>query len=858
MRAIWQTTVQGVAARKVRLALTALSIVLGVAFVAGVYVLTDTLRRSFDIAFAQTGVGIDLVVRDEGAFAGDGQGRDRPRLPETALETVRATPGVDKADGNVVGFARFVDQDGDPVSSAGAPTVGISWSTTPGVGPLRIADGRPPERDGEVAMDEATAGRLGYRVGDEVGLLLIGPKEQYRIVGIFRFGERTDLGPLTFAAFDLRTAQREFGDDGFDAINVVTEPGADDRDVARTLREQLGDVEVLRSTEVVAETAEPVEETLGFLNAALLGFAGIGLLVGGFIIFNTFTILVSQRTRELGLLRAVGGSRAQIIGSVLAEAVIVGLAGSLVGLGLGIGLARLLLDVLPGFGLTVPDTGLVVDVRTIVASFVIGVGVTTAAALHPAFRAARVAPVAAIGDAQPRDVGATPLVRRTVAGALVAMAGLAISFYGIEGGLGEERAVAVAFLGVFVVFLGVVAMGPVLARPLARLLGRPLPTTLGVTGTLARGNASRNPRRTSSTAAALVIGLGLVSLVAIFTASAKASLRTGIDDGLRADTVTTGQGSSMSPEAGGIVRDLPQSRDVVTIRFGEVRIEGREEHLAGVTPTGLDRVVHLDVVDGHFDGTLAEDEILVSQREADYYGLRVGEPMKVAFPLDDSPGRLTVVAIYDNQSFLGDWSIRFMINQDRFDAGFQPPHRDWYILANAAEPTKAGTASLIAAAASALAEPFPNADVRSQAGYKDAQESDLDTFLNVFVALLLLSEVIALLGIVNTLLLSVYERTREIGLLRAVGMSRLQVRRMVRGESVVIALIGCVLGLLIGLLWAWAVVSALSGQGIDSIAIPPGDLLLFVVVSAIAGFVAALIPAWRASRLDVLEAIAHE
>jgi putative ABC transport system permease protein len=853
---MWRTTIQGVAARKVRLALTALSIVLGVAFVAGVYVLTDTLRRSFDVAFAQTGVGIDLVVRHQGAFDGDGQGRDRPQLPESAVDTVRALPEVEAADGFVQGFAQLVDKDGETVGSLGAPTVGISWSTTPGVGPLRIADGRPPDHDGEVAIDDATARRLGYRVGDDVGVLLLGPRRDFRLVGIFTFGERTDLGPLTFAAFDLRTAQREFGDDGLDAINVVLKSGADVSAAERTLTRTLSDVEVLRATEVVAETAEPVEETLGFLNAALLGFAGIGLLVGGFIIFNTFTILISQRTRELGLLRAVGGSRTQIVGSVMAEALIVGLAGSLVGLGIGIGLARVLLDVLPSFGLTVPDASLVILSRTIVASFVIGVGVTTAAALHPALRAARVAPVAAIGDGQ-RDVGAAPLVRRTLAGVVIAAVGLGVSWYGIDGGLGEERSVAVAFLGVFVVFLGLVAMGPVLARPLARILGRPLPSVLGVTGTLARGNAARNPRRTSSTAAALVIGLGLVTLVAIFTDSAKSSLRTGIDDGLRADAVISGSGSSMSPELADIVRGLPQTGRAVTLRFGEIRLDGDEEHLAGVTPKGLARVVDLDVTDGSFDGTLAEDELLVSEREARHYDLAAGDRVPLRFP-EGGVRRLRVAAIYRNQNFLGDWSIRFMINQRLFDQGFQPPHRDWYVLANARDGSTAGAAGLVAAADRALAEPFPNASVRTQEGYKDAQESELDTFLNVFVALLLLSEVIALLGIVNTLFLSVYERTREIGLLRAVGMSRLQVRRMVRGESVVITLIGCVLGVLIGLLWAWAVVSALSGQGITAVTIPPQDLVLFVVVSAIAGFAAALLPAWRASRLDVLEAIAHE
>ena len=276
-----------------------------------------------------------------------------------------------------------------------------------------------------------------------------------------------------------------------------------------------------------------------------------------------------------------------------------------------------------------------------------------------------------------------------------------------------------------------------------------------------------------------------------------------------------------------------------------------------MTPRGLANVIDLDVTDGVFTGSLAEDEILVSEREARHYDLAAGDRVPVLFPVGGAR-QLRVAAVYKNQDFLGDWSIRFMINQRLFDQGLQPPHRDWYSLVNAKERNAAGVAKLVAAADRALAEPFPNATVRTQEGYKDAQESELDTFLNVFVALLLLSEVIALLGITNTLFLSVYERTREIGLLRAVGMSRRQVRRMVRGESVVITLIGCVLGLLIGLLWAWAVVRALSGQGISGLTIPPGDLALFVVISALAGFVAALLPAWRASRLDVLDAIAHE
>jgi putative ABC transport system permease protein len=851
---MWRATIKGVLARKVRLALTALAVVLGVAFTSGVYVLTDTLKASFDTLFAQTAVGSDLVVRTRSSFADD-QGQ-RQRMPAGIVRNIRAIPGVQDAEGVLQGDVKFVEKDGrTAIQNGGAPTFGISWPGAHEVGPLRIVAGRPPAEAGEVAMDAGTLSRNGFHIGERVKVLpTVGAAQRYRIVGTFGLGDRSDFGGVTFAAFDPKTAEKVFGAPGLvDYVNVVVQPGLPVRQVQSAITRELGPgYEAVRSQAVAQEIQKPINEFLGLLNNALLGFAGVGLLVGGFIIFNTFTILVSQRTRELGLLRAMGASGTQVVGSVIVEAAVMGAFASALGLALGIGLANLLFELLPQFGLEVPTGDLVVLGRTVVAAGIVGIGVTVAAAVYPAFRAARIPPVAAIGDLRTSTTNA-PLVWRTVFGVVVMLAGLGIGAWGVYGDLQLEWGVAVAFIGVFVVFLGVVFVGPVVARPLSRVLGAPLPTVLGVTGRLARGNAMRNPRRTSATAAALVVGLGLVSLVAIFADSAKSSIRHALDDGVRADFVLSSeQLANFSPAAANRIRKLPDVDALVSIRFGETRVQGRQEWMTGVDPRGLEKVVNLDILSGGTRG-LAQGGIMLTRHESDFYKAKVGDQLVVQFPRGTQS--LPVVGVYANRQFTGGFPVNFMISLGTFREMFGGTQQDTMIFVKA----KPGTEAALERAMDArLREPFPNVTVRTRGEYRDAQIAQLDTFLNVFIALLFLSEIIAVLGIVNTLMLSVYERTRELGLLRAVGMSRRQVRRMVRGESVIIAFIGCALGILIGLLWGWAVTRALEGQGINRFSVPPDDLVMFVIASALAGFVAALLPAWHASRLDVLEAIAHE
>lgn len=859
MGRMWRATVKGVIARKVRLALTALAVVLGVTFVSGTYVLTDTLKQSFGTLFSQYAAGVDLVVRSRAPF-GDGDG-SRQRLPEGVVDAVRRVARVEAADGFLQGYAQFVEKDGKTtIQTAGAPTFGISWSGGDQVGPARIASGGRPVRDGQVAMDVGTARRNGFKVGDRVKVLLEGEAEEFELVGLFKLGTQGDFGAVSFAAFDPRTAQRVFGAPGvFDAVNVRVQPGTSVATVKRNLERALnpsgpvfGGYEITSAAVVADETRKPVDEFLTVLNDALLGFAGVGLLVGGFIIFNTFTILVSQRLRELGLLRAMGASGPQVIGSVLAEAAVIGVFASAVGLVLGIGLAQLLLWLLPGFGFPVPQSSLVVIGRTVVASGVVGVGVTMLAAVVPAIRAARTSPIAAISDAR-SAIDPTRQRWRAVIGVTVMVLGAAIGVYGFSADLTLNNAVAVTFLGGFVIFLGLVVFGPLIARPLSRVIGRPLPSLFGVTGSLARGNAMRNPRRTSATAAALIVGLALVALVAIFADSLKTSVRAALDD-VRADYILTApQFAGFSPEVARRAREVSGVQQAVAFRWGDVRINGNDETVNGADIAGLDDVLNLKLVAGNA-ATVARGGILISDREAEGYDKKVGDTLTVQFPTV-GPQPLRVSGIYATRRFSGAFPIDFIVSRALFEQVFSGNQQDTLVYVKA-EPGQA--AAVGRRLTRALAAPFPNVEVENRPQYLRSREQTVDQFLNVFIALLLLSEIIAVLGIVNTLMLSIYERTREVGLLRTVGTTRRQIWGMVCGESVIIAVIGCVLGLGVGLVWGWGVTNALRGQFVDTFSIPRDQLALFLVASVIAGLIAALLPAWHASRLDVLEAIAHE
>jgi putative ABC transport system permease protein len=865
---MWKATVKGILARKVRLLLTALAVLLGVSFVSGTYVLTDTLDRSFQGLFDEFGSGIDLVVRHQAPFGGDS---GRQRFSSDVVDDVSAVDGVSAANGVLFDYAQFVDRDGENIQTGGAPTNGITWSQQGHEGPLRLVRdgdrrGHPPDGRHQIAMDASTAREYGFHIGDRVRVLLEGPAETFRIVALFTFGDQRQLGAVTFAAFDLETAQRVFdAPDLVDWISVTAEPGVSERELRSRIRAAIGPTyDVQTGQTFAADRGDEVLDFLDLLTQLLLGFAAIGLVVGAFIIFNTFTILVAQRTQELGLLRAMGASDRQVIASVIVEATVVGAIAAVAGVVVGLGLAAGLLALVSALGRDIPDGNLVLEQRTILASLAVGVGVTVAASVWPAVRAARVPPIAAITDVLPERV--RPMRRRVLVGALLVTGGIVALTVGL-GRASEATAdvlndlvdllvleipiIGLIALGALLVFFGAVILLAALARPLAALLGLPL-RAMDVTGVLARGNAMRNPRRTAATASALVIGLALVGLVSIFGASAKASVRTAIDAGIRADFILKAQQfAGFSPQVAERLDPLPALSAVAPFRFGNVRVNLIEEVVTGVPARALGHVVDLSVQKGS-TAAMARDGVLLHTDAAKEYQVGVGDAVTIQFPLGFQS--LRVAGIYDQADFLGLFPIDFIVAKRAYDQGFGVDEQDALIYAEASGSRQAARSAIEAA----LGRDFPNIEVLSRREYRADQERQIDRFLAVTIALLLLSEIIAVLGIVNTLALSVYERTRELGLLRAVGMSRRQVRRMVRGESLLIAVIGGLVGAVIGVLWGWVFTTSLETQGISELRIPGVEFAAFIILSMVAGVVAALAPAWRASRLDVLRAVTAE
>jgi putative ABC transport system permease protein len=575
------------------------------------------------------------------------------------------------------------------------------------------------------------------------------------------------------------------------------------------------------------------------------------LVVGAFIIVNTFTILVTQRTREFGVLRAMGASGRQVVASVVAEAAVVGTFAAGTGLVLGIGLAAGLLAVLEALGRDVPG-GLVLTDRTIIASLVVGIGVTVASSAWPAIRAARIPPMAAINDVIPTR--ARPSRVRPLLGLLLLLAGIPLLAFGLghsRNGTNVSDDIWLVALGALSVFFGAVLLLATFAKPLADVIGRPL-RRIDVTGALARGNAMRNPRRTAATASALVIGLGLVGLIAIFGDSAKASVNTAVDRGIRADFVLKAQQfAGFSPEVAQRLRALPELGSVASFRFGNVRVNGNEETVAGVESSQLGSVVDLRMRKGRI-ADMGTAGVLVVADAAREYHVKIGDEVTMQFPRGFTT--LRVAGIYSQEDFTGGLPVPFVVPKVAYDDGFGADQQDALVYVKAVPPIAAARRAI----EHTLGHDFPNIQVFSRSEYRDDQERAIDRFLAVTVALLFLSEIIAVLGIVNTLALSVHERTRELGVLRAVGMSRRQVRRMVRIESMIIALIGGIVGSAVGLLWGWAFTTALRPLGITQLHLPVAQLVGFIGLSVIAGMAAALAPAWRASRLDILPAIAAE
>jgi len=839
-------------ANRLRLALTAIAIVLGVAFVAGSYVFTDTIQARFEALLAEVSVGVDVYVRPEPPDFGEVfDTTEVGSMPEGTLDAVRAVDGVSIADGGVAGFAQIVGKDGETIGGQGPPTYGFSWGREPSLSPVQIKEGngRPPTAAGEVVIDVNTMTEGGFSLGDRVDIILVGPPEEFEIVGFASFGEEDSLAGATLALFELREAQRVLDLEGrLSEIAVAAEEGVSPDDLAARIDTELdAGIKVQTAEESVSEQTDQIGESLGFLNIALLAFAGVAVFVGAFIISNTFRIIVAQRTRELALLRAIGATAAQVNWMVVLEALAIAVVASAIGIGVGVLLAIGLNEVSDALGFGVPDGPLTLLPRTIVVGMLTGVIVTVVAALLPARHASRIPPVAAMHE----ELAAMPrrdLHRRAIAGVVVS----AIGLVGLGVGLLAPVANAIAYVGAgaLIFFLGVSILAPLAARPVASVLGWPLPKMFGVTGGLAQENTRRQPRRMAATASALMIGVALVVFVAIFGASIKASVEESVFDAFPADfqmsstNFTIGISRAFTESVG----ELPEIETVSAVRFGTARVEGIAHGLIGVDPGTIGDVVNVEEADGAYEALAATNGVLVSNDEMEANGWSVGDTIDVEYP-HGGGGATEIAGTFENAQFGA-----YVITHDTYAEGFDNPFDD-AVFANIAEGVEFDEAR---AAVDATAAGYPNVQVQTKDETVADAEAQIDSLLALFTVLLFLAIIIAMLGIANTLALSILERTREIGLLRAVGMVRRQVRRMVRWEAVIIALFGAVLGIGIGVFLGWAVVAALADEGLGTFSVPWDQLIILLILAGGAGMVASIWPSYKASNLDILQAISYE
>jgi len=844
---MWRPTIQGLLAHKLRLALTALAIVLGVTFVTGTLVLTDTLHNTFTTLFGRIYQNVDFEVRGVAAFSNSGNGGAvRKPIPESLVAKVQGVPGVAVAEGNVSGYAQFVAPDGKAISTGGAPTIGLSFDPNTQLSALHLVDGTRPSSSGGLVMDAGTAQKYHFAVGDHVRVLLAGPPRTFTITGIAQFGTANNLAGATIAAFNLPTAQHLFGEVGhLDAIDVLVAPGADKSQVQRSIAAVLPPgVEVVTGQTVANEQSNAINQALSFFSTALLVFALISLFVGGFTIFNTFSITVGQRTRELALLRILGASRRQVFRSVLGEAVILGTIASLIGLGLGVLTAIGLEALLKGFGITLPTGALVFQVRTVVVALVVGVGVTVVSAVSPARRAVRIAPVAALSD---QESGPAESSRRRIAvGGAVALLGAVALAFGLS-----KPAIQFVGIGAVSIFIGVGMLAPLVARPMSSVLGRPLARLLGPSGRLGRENSMRSPRRTAQTASALMVGLALVSTIAVFGASLSKSATSSVDEAVSADYIVTssGQGTGgFSNSVAAAARRVPGVTAVSTVYTGQFEFRQDLSNLTAVSADHLPQTVILRVTSGRGAQALAAGELLIDTTTATAKHLSVGSVVPVKFA-ETGHSTMRIGGVYKPNALLGS----FLVGDGFFLSHFASPLPVAVLLRTAGGASEPTTASV-----NAGLKAYPDLKIQTRAQFEKAQQAQVNQLLGLVYALLGLAILIALIGIVNTLMLSVFERTHEIGLLRAVGMRRRQVRAMIRSEAVILSVFGAVIGVIVGTALGIAFADSLKQQGITDIVVPVSSLIAFLVIAAVLGLGAASWPARRAAKLDVLAAIAAE
>ncbi len=833
-----------------RYVLTFLAVAIGVCFVSGVITLTDTISRTFDDLFAGLNAGTDVAVRGTGQFelgAEFGGGIQRPRIAASLADRVAEVDGVAAAEAYVQGYARPIGPDGEPYGDPtfGAPTIGMTWGVVDELNPFELAEGRAPEAPGEIVLDKRTADQTGYRVGDTATFQTAAGVNRATLVGIARFGTADSPAGSAMTLMDSSTAQSLLARPGqADTIAVLADEGWSQVEVRDAVRAELGDadIEVITGAALVAEAQDTAQDTFTGIRTFLLVFALISVLVGTFVIYTSFSFIVAQRQRQVALLRAIGASRAQVLTSVVLESLVVGVVASLVGYGLGVVLATTLA------GVFVPGSTAVILPRSFVIAVAVGTVVTLASAFFPAARASRVPPVAAMRDVaidtSHRSLG------RLLLGSLLALAGAAALGAGIAGStVRGQSPLRLSGGGMLALFVATIVLGPIVARPASLGLGRPLRMLRGIVGRLAQQNAARNPKRTASTATALMIGLGIVSLFLVINASLRASLDHMVDDRFSGDVVidagTGFAGGGLPGTVAEEVNALPEVDAASGVRFGFAQIDDEAVAVGGLNADTAFDLFDVEVTAGDVAG-LDVDGIGVFDETARNKGWQVGDEIPVVFG-DTGAQQFTIAALFDSKDLTG----TYLMGTDSFDANLPDAgdNQVWIRLAPGV------TADEALAALEPVVATFPSAEIQDLDEFKDAVKAQYDVILVLVNALLTLTILIAMIGIVNTLILSVVERTREIALTRAVGATRGQIRSTIRWEALLIASFGLVAALTIGVFFGWVLVRALADDGFSVFALPTTQLLAFAAVTGVLTLAAAVFPAAWAGRRRILSAI---
>ena len=837
---------KGILGRKARLVLTSLAVILGTAFLSGTAVFSATLNRTFDNLFSDVFRNVDSYVRSTQVIEADFGAEERQRIPAELIATIEAVPGVGDVQGDIQAFARIIGKDGQPLGSdgAGPPTFGSVGEEFKGA-LWTISEGKFPSNSTEVALDEASAKAGNYVVGDTVKVVAQAGSREFTLVGIAGYGDVRSPGGATFALFDLATAQEFLAKPGFvDAILISGDGSASDEELAKAINAVIPSsykTETLTGAEITKETQDQIGSALSFFSILLSTFSYIALGVGSFVIYNVFSISAAQRQRENALLRAIGASKKQVTRALMIESVVVGLFGSTIGLFAGIGLSKALSALLKAASIDLPSGDLVVPSSAIVNTIVVGLIVTVASAWLPARRAGRVPPLAAMRETAIEVVALTR--RRTIFGlALIALG--ATSIIAVTNGASNTW----LGLGILFVFSGTITLGPVIARPVALLLGKPAEKFRGVTGTMARQNSARNPKRTSRTASPVLIGVALVTAVAALAASISSQIDGVFTQQFKGDYAinTNARGfGGLSPSLADDINTLPEVERATGIGLLTVKIDGKGQYLTTINPATVEGVFDIGLTSGTY-ADLTPETIFVSQQYAENNDAKLGDTIAVTLA-DAQVKSLSIAGIYEFDELAGKYTVSRDLTKDTtvitFDLGV-------YIKIKDGVSQESARTALQAAV-----DKYGQGTLLSKREYIDSQSGQINQLLGLIYGLLFLSVIIAVVGIIITLLLSVFERQREIGLLRAVGMTKSQVRTTVRWESVITSLLGAVVGIVLGVGLGWVIVYALRDQGLSAFSVPVGTTVSILIMAFVIGVLAAVYPAWRATRVNLLAAI---